>query len=166
MSATAPTGEIILREARAGDMSWVVERNGHVYTQEFGWNWGIEGVVCEVVGGFIRDFDPAKERCWIAERDGRRVGCVALVRESDDTARLRLLLVDAAGRGAGLGERLVDACIAFARERGYREIVLWTHADLLAARKLYARAGFELTESVEEETFGKTGVNETWRLGL
>ncbi len=162
--AAAP---VTLRAHGPGDMGWIVERHGVLYGREYGWGPGIEAVTARICADFLEHFDPAKERCWIAERAGERVGCVFLVKdEAPDTARLRLLLLDPGARGTGLGRRLADECIAFARAAGYREIVLWTHAVLTAARKIYAATGFEITETWEHDEFGHTEVSETWRLRL
>jgi DNA-binding MarR family transcriptional regulator/GNAT superfamily N-acetyltransferase len=159
---------IVLRPHGPGDMGWVTERHGVLYGREYGWGSGIEAVTARVCADFLEHFDPAKERCWIAERGGERVGCVFLVKEPDalGVARLRLLLVEPGGRGAGLGRRLVEECVAFARQAGHREIVLWTHEVLTAARKIYAAAGFEITETWTHAEFGKSEVSETWRLKL
>ncbi|ATQ42108.1 bifunctional helix-turn-helix transcriptional regulator/GNAT family N-acetyltransferase [Caulobacter mirabilis] len=164
-AAPAP-GEIVLRDPRPGDMGWVVERNAVLYAREQNWNADIEAVCAEIVATFLREPDPSRQRCWIAERDGRRLGCVFVVRDSDETARLRLLIVEPEARGTGLGGRLIAETIAFARAAGYREMVLWTHAVLEPARRLYAKAGFDLVESHEYEAFGGTEVSETWRMDL
>jgi DNA-binding MarR family transcriptional regulator/GNAT superfamily N-acetyltransferase len=159
---------IVLRPHGPGDMGWVTERHGVLYGREYGWGSGIEAVTARVCADFLEHFDPAKERCWIAERGGERVGCVFIVKEPDapGVARLRLLLVEPGGRGTGLGRRLVEECVAFARQAGHREIVLWTHEVLTAARKIYAAAGFEITETWTHAEFGKSEVSETWRLKL
>jgi DNA-binding MarR family transcriptional regulator/GNAT superfamily N-acetyltransferase len=161
-------GEVVLRPHRQGDMGWVIEQNATVYGGEYGWGSAIESVTARICADFLEGFDPARERCWIAERGGQRLGCVFLVKEPDapDTARLRLLLLDPAARGLGLGRRLVDECVAFAHEAGYREIVLWTHQVLTAARAIYAKAGFELAETWVHDDFGHPEVSETWRLRL
>jgi len=159
---------VTLRPHRAGDMGWVVERHAMVYGQEYGWGAAIEGVTARICADFLEHYDPARERCWIAERGGERLGCVFLVKEPDttDVARLRLLLLTPEARGLGLGRRLVDECLGFARDAGYREVVLWTHAVLTAARAIYAQAGFQVTETWTHDEFGKTEVSETWRLAL
>lgn len=156
--------EIALRPHRSGDMGWVVERHGAIYAQEQGWGYRFEAMVAEITASFLNGFDPAAERCWIAEREGVRVGCVLLVRESDETARLRLLLVDPAARGAGLGRRLIAECVAFARQKGYRKVTLWTQSCLLAARRLYADAGFRLVKSEPYRGLGPDLTSETWDL--
>jgi DNA-binding MarR family transcriptional regulator/GNAT superfamily N-acetyltransferase len=158
--------EVTLRPHRPGDMGWIIERHALVYMQEYGWNAGIEAVTARVCADFLDRFDPARERCWIAERGGERLGSVLLIKETDEVARLRLLLLDPAARGLGLGHRLVAECVAFARAAGFREIVLWTHQVLTAARKIYAAAGFTLEETWLHEAFGRPEVSETWRLNL
>lgn len=157
---------VVLRPHAPGDMGWVVTRHAALYGAEYGWSAGIEAVTARVVADFLDNFDPARERCWIAERDGERLGCVFLVTEADGVARLRLLLLEPAARGLGLGKRLVAECLAFARAAGYREVVLWTHAVLVAARGIYATAGFQLEESWTHDEFGRPEVSETWRLRL
>ncbi|MBS0362426.1 MAG: bifunctional helix-turn-helix transcriptional regulator/GNAT family N-acetyltransferase, partial [Proteobacteria bacterium] len=167
-----PQPPIVLRAHAPGDMGWITERHGVIYGREYGWGAGIEAVTARVCADFLEHFDPAKERCWIAERAGERVGCVFIVKDilskdpSPDTARLRLLMLEPAARGTGLGRRLVEECVRFAREAGYREIVLWTHAVLTAARKIYAATGFQIVETWEHEEFGKVEVSETWKLEL
>lgn len=154
--------EAIIRTHRPGDMGWVVQQHGLLYTQEFGWDISFEGMVAEITAQFLKNFDPKRERCWIAELDGRQVGSVFLVNHSDDVAKLRLLLLDPAGRGMGLGKRLVDECISFARECGYRKITLWTQSMLLPARRIYEAAGFVLVGSEPHHSFGQDLVGETW----
>lgn len=155
-----------LRSHRPGDMGWIVQSHGALYASEYGWDGTFEALVAEIVAKIIQTFDAERERCWIAEMNGERVGSIVLVRESDDVARLRLLIVDPTARGRGIGRQLVDACIAFARAAGYRSIVLWTHEELTAARHLYAQAGFELIETEHTHAFGADHVSETWRLDL
>jgi DNA-binding MarR family transcriptional regulator/GNAT superfamily N-acetyltransferase len=165
---TSPTEKpsYLLRPHRAGDMGWVVARHGLLYAEEYGWDITIEGLVAEIVGEFIRKFDPARECCWIAEVDGEPAGSVFLVRESDDVARLRLLLVEAKARGLGIGGRLVEECVRFARQSGYRTITLWTHSVLTSARRIYQAAGFRLVSDEHYEKFGQKLVGETWDLAL
>lgn len=161
------TAPIILRGHQTGDMGWVTERHGVFYGTTFGWAPKIEAVTARICADFLDNFDPEMERCWIAERGGERVGSVFLVKDAEPSvARLRLLMVEAAARGEKLGRRLVDECIAFAREKGYREIVLWTHEVLTAARAIYAATGFELERTWVHDDFGKPEVSETWRLRL
>jgi DNA-binding MarR family transcriptional regulator/GNAT superfamily N-acetyltransferase len=166
LEAPAARPPIVLRPHGPGDMGWITERHGVLYGREYGWGRGIEAVTARICADFLDNLDPARERCWVAERGGERMGCVFLVRDTDAVARLRLLLLEPAARGEGLGRRLVDECIGFARAAGYREIVLWTHAVLVAARAIYASTGFELVESHIHDDFGKPEVSETWRLVL
>jgi DNA-binding MarR family transcriptional regulator/GNAT superfamily N-acetyltransferase len=158
--------KVTLRAHRAGDMGWVVEKHGALYAREYGWNNHIEAITAEIVGAFLKNFDPKRERCWIAEMDGEIVGCVFLVRETDRVARLRLLMVDPAARGLGVGKRLTEECIAFARKAGYRRITLWTHAVLKAARGIYQQLGFKLTRQWVHSDFGKPQKSETWDIDL
>jgi DNA-binding MarR family transcriptional regulator/GNAT superfamily N-acetyltransferase len=158
---------ITLRSHRSGDMGWIVERHGILYRQEFGWNERFEGLVAEIVSQFIARYDPAVERCWIAEQAGRRVGCVFVERgEVEGIAKLRLLLVEPSVRGHGLGHRLVRQCVDFAGEKGYRRLKLWTQENLIAARKIYAAAGFRMTHSEPHENFGHSLVSEYWERDL
>jgi DNA-binding MarR family transcriptional regulator/ribosomal protein S18 acetylase RimI-like enzyme len=162
----AAQGEAALRAHRPGDMGWVVARHGVLYQQEYGWGALFEALVADIVAKFLRDFDPKRERCWIAEREGERVGSVFVVQEDRATAKLRLLLIEPQARGAGLGKRLVEECIAFARKAGYRKLVLWTHANLLAARAIYTRLGFRKVTSEPHRQFGVPVVGEYWELPL
>ena len=157
---------IVLRPPRAGDMGWVTERHAISYGREYGWGPGIEAVTARICADFLEAQDQSRQRCWIADRDGERLGCVFLVQESETVARLRLLLLEPQARGTGLGRKLVDQCIEFAHEAGYREIVLWTHKVLTAARHIYAATGFELEETWTHDDFGHPEVSETWRLKL
>ena len=158
--------EIILRDPRPGDLGWVVARHGELYAQEYGWAENFEGLCAQIVADFVGKYDPKYDRCWIAEMGGRNVGAVFLVKDSEKVARLRLLLVDPVARGRGLGTRLTDECIRFARARGYRSITLWTHKVLTAARRIYERAGFRLTSSEARRSFGQDVVSEHWDLAL
>lgn len=157
---------IVLRAPRPGDMGWVVQAHGELYAREYGWNQEFEALVAEIVARFIKKFDPEREKGWIAEVDGERAGCVFLVRKSATVAQLRLLLLLPEARGLGLGGRLVDACIAFAREKGYRNIMLWTQANLEAARAIYRSRGFALKRSEPNESFGVQLVSEIWECPL
>jgi DNA-binding MarR family transcriptional regulator/GNAT superfamily N-acetyltransferase len=161
-----PAPRAILREPRPGDMGWVVQSHGSLYAGEYGFDSSFEGLVAEIAARFLASFDASRERCWIAELDGTQVGSVFLVRHSDDVAKLRLLLVDPAGRGQGLGQRLVAECIAFARACGYRKITLWTQSILVAARKIYQQAGFALVATEPHRSFGQSLIGETWELKL
>lgn len=158
--------KVVLREPRPGDMGWVVQVHGELYAREYGFDWTFEQLVAEIAAKFIRDFDPQREKAWIAEVDGERAGCVFLVRKSATVAQLRLLIVRPEGRGLGLGGRLTDECIAFARAAGYRRIMLWTQSNLTAARAIYAARGFELKESEPNAAFGQQLVSEVWERRL
>jgi DNA-binding MarR family transcriptional regulator/GNAT superfamily N-acetyltransferase len=156
----------ILREPRPGDMGWVVQSHGSLYASEYGFDSSFEGLVAEIAAKYLASFDASRERCWIADIDGAQVGSVFLVRHTDDVAKLRLLLVDPAGRGQGLGKRLVGECIAFAQACGYRKITLWTQSILLAARKIYQDAGFVLVATEPHRGFGQDLIGETWEREL
>jgi len=157
-----------LRRHQPGDMGWVVERHGALYFEEYGWNMLFEALVAEIVTSFIRHYDAARERCWIAERHAVRVGAVFLVRHPDrpGVARLRLLLVEPDARGLGVGRALVHACTQFARERGYHTITLWTQSILVAARHLYAQEGYTKRHEAPHESFGQHLIEEVWELAL
>ena len=157
----------ILREPRAGDFGWIVSRHAELYLREYGWAEPFEGLCAQIVAEFVNNFDPERERCWIAEMNGENVGCVMLVKDNQsNVARLRLLLVDPKARGLGLGARLVDECVRFARAKGYAKITLWTHSVLSAARHVYEGAGFKLTSSEPRRSWGKDVVAEFWDLEL
>ena len=164
-TADAPS-PAILRNHRPGDMGWVVQSHGAFYASEYGFDSSFEALVAEIAAKFLTSFDASRERCWIAEIDGARVGSVFLVRHSDDVAKLRLLLVDPAGRGQGLGRRLVAESIAFARACGYRKITLWTQSILVAARKIYQDAGFALVATEPHRSFGQSLIGESWEREL
>jgi DNA-binding MarR family transcriptional regulator/GNAT superfamily N-acetyltransferase len=162
----APPPAAILRGPRPGDMGWVVQSHGALYAAEYGFDSSFEGLVAEITAKFLASFDASRERCWIAELDGAQVGSIFLVRHSDDVAKIRLLIVDPAGRGQRLGQRLVAECIAFAKACGYRKITLWTQSILLAARKIYQDAGFVLVATEPHRSFGQSLIGETWELEL
>ena len=155
-----------LRAPRAGDMGRVVQLHGELYAKEFGYDRTFEALVAEIAAGFVRDFKPKYERCWIAEMDGEVVGSVFLVRKSAQVSKLRLLVIHPKARGMGLGKRLTRACIRFARKAGYRKIVLWTQSHLAAARAIYRTENFVMKSSEKHHSFGKRLVAETWELTL
>ncbi len=157
---------IVLRQPRPGDFGWIVARHAVLYAQEYQWAGTFEGLCAQIVADFVNNYDPQRERCWIAEVDGRNAGSVFLVKDSDEVARLRLLLVEPSARGLGIGMRLTDECVSFARACGYRRITLWTHGVLTAARHVYRKAGFSLTSSEPKHSFGQDVVSEHWDLTL
>ena len=167
-------GAFVLRPHRPGDIGWVVSRHGALYAQEYGWDMRFEALVAQIAAQFVEQFDLAREACWIAEREGQRIGCVFLVQARDETtdaaengiAQLRMLLVEPSARGLGLGVALVNECERFARQAGYRRIRLWTNSVLLAARGIYERAGYKLLASEAHHSFGHALVGETWELEL
>ena len=159
-------GTVVLRPPAPGDLGWVVQRNGALYAAEYGWDETYEALVARIVADYAARAGRAGEAAWIAEADGERAGCVFCMRKSEQTAQLRLLLVEPAARGMGVGGRLVAECLAFARRAGYRKIVLWTNDVLHAARRIYQRAGFELAGSAPHHSFGHDLVGQDWRLAL
>jgi DNA-binding MarR family transcriptional regulator/GNAT superfamily N-acetyltransferase len=172
--AAARTRPVLLRAHRPGDMGWVIARHGVLYAGEYAWDSGFEALVARIAADFLERFDARREACWIAERDGANVGSVFLVQARNETthavidgvAQLRMLLVEPAARGLGLGERLVDECQRFARQAGYRKIMLWTNSLLLAARGIYAKQGYVLVKSEPHHSFGHDLVGEIWELAL
>ena len=159
-----PARRYRLRAPVPGDFGWIVKRNGELYAQEYGWMSPFEGVCAQIVADFANGHDP--KRCWIAELDGENVATVMLVKDKPGVARLRLLVVDPKARGLGLGARLVDECIRFARRAGYKKITLWTHSVLTAARHIYEKAGFKLMRSEPHKSWGRPVVSEHWDLQL
>lgn len=164
LEGTAPS--YLLRDPQPGDMGLVVQQQAALYAREYGWNWEFEALVAEIVAQYLREFEPASERCWIAEKDGEVVGSVFVIRHDDTTAKLRMLYVDASARGMGIGQRLVDECVRFAQQVGYTRMLLWTVDILTEARKLYQKAGFELVEEEPMISFGKSLVSQTWARAL
>jgi GNAT superfamily N-acetyltransferase len=157
---------ITLRPHHAGDIGMVIHRHGALYAAERGYNEEFEALVAEIGAKFLREFDATREHCWIAERGGRFAGSVFLVKESAEVAKLRLLLVEPEARGLGLGRKLVEECVSFARAAGYRKIRLWTQDDLMAAREVYRKAGFEVLSREPHHSFGQDLVGEVWELNL
>ncbi|MDP3179793.1 MAG: helix-turn-helix domain-containing GNAT family N-acetyltransferase, partial [Spirochaetaceae bacterium] len=155
-------GICVIREPRPGDLGWVISAHGEIYAREYGWGAPFEALVAGIVANFAASHDSARERAWIAELDGRRVGSVFLVKLDETVAKLRLLLLSPQARGLGLGKKLVDECLAFATAAGYEKVTLWTNSALTAARSIYARAGFELVASEPNPLFGEGSLGETW----
>jgi DNA-binding MarR family transcriptional regulator/GNAT superfamily N-acetyltransferase len=156
----------IVRRPAPGDIGWVIERHGALYAEEYGFNHKFEALVAQVAGAFLHEHDPARERGWIADRNGIRVGSVFLMRKTDEIGKLRLLLVEPSARGLGIGKRLAEDCIVFARQAGYRRMTLWTNDILIAARGIYRAAGFHLVASEPHSDFGPPMVGEEWELEL
>jgi DNA-binding MarR family transcriptional regulator/GNAT superfamily N-acetyltransferase len=161
--AAAP---VLLRSLQPGDIGWIAHRQGLIYFQEYGWDATFEALVAEIAASFAKNHDRARERCWVAERNGEIAGSVFLVRESDRVAKLRLLYVEPSSRGLGIGRRLVDECVRFARRRGYRTLTLWTNDVLVSARRLYEEAGFRVVAQERHHSFGKDLVGQNWELDL
>jgi DNA-binding MarR family transcriptional regulator/GNAT superfamily N-acetyltransferase len=165
-AATKPQPRYTLRAPVPGDFGWMIKRHAELYGQEYGWKEPFEGLCAQIVADYANKKDRDRERCWIAEVDGENVGCVVLAKESATVARIRLLLVDPEARGLGLGARLVDECVRFARNAGYRKITLWTHSVLAAARSIYRKSGFKLIRSERHRSWGRPVVSEHWDLEL
>lgn len=156
----------VLREPEPGELGWIIHRQGALYAREYGWDWTFEALVAEIVGKFVRCFDAQRERCWVADSNGEVIGSVFLVREDEATAKLRLLYVEPTARGLGLGRRLVDECIRFARAKGYSRMVLWTNNVLVSARRIYEATGFSLIEEERHNSFGHDLVGQNWARDL
>jgi DNA-binding MarR family transcriptional regulator/GNAT superfamily N-acetyltransferase len=156
----------LLRPHQPGDMSWIVHRQAILYADEYGWDGTYEGLAAEIVAQFIKNYDPKRERVWVAEKDGEKVGAVFVAKGSDQIAKLRLLHVERQARGLGIGKRLVEECIRFARQAGYQKMTLWTQSILHAARHIYKKAGFQVVHEEKHHSFGKDLTAETWELDL
>jgi DNA-binding MarR family transcriptional regulator/GNAT superfamily N-acetyltransferase len=156
----------VLREPRPGDLGYVIHRQAELYAREYGFDWTFEGLLSEIVGSFVRDFEPTRERCWIAEMEGDVVGSVFVVRQDDETAKLRMLYVDPCARGRGLGRSLVEECLGFARSCGYSRMRLWTNDCLIAARRIYQSSGFRMVEEEPHKSFGQDLVGQIWERDL
>lgn len=159
MTATLP---FTLREPKVGDLGWIISRQAKLYADEYGWDARFEGLLAEITGRFVAAFQPGRERCWVAERDGAVIGAVFLVCKDEQTAQLRMLYVERSARGLGLGRTLVDECLRFARAAGYRRMMLWTNDCLVSARRIYEAAGFALVEEERHHSFGKDLVGQVW----
>jgi DNA-binding MarR family transcriptional regulator/GNAT superfamily N-acetyltransferase len=161
--AAAP---FLIRTHRPGDIGWLVQRQAEVYVDEYGWDGSFEGFVADIAAKFVRNYDPRREQCWVAERGGERAGAVMVVARSRTIGQLRMLLVESSARGLGIGGRLVEECIRFARQARYRKLVLWTYSILLSARKIYEGAGFRLVKEEPSHSFGCDLVGQFWELKL
>jgi DNA-binding MarR family transcriptional regulator/GNAT superfamily N-acetyltransferase len=161
-----PKTPYLLRQHQPGDLGWIVQHQGILYVEEYGWDGTYEGLAAEIVAQFIKNYDPKCERCWIAEKDGARVGAVMVVKGSPEVAKLRLLHVEPEARGLGIGKRLVQECIRFARQAGYQKLSLWTQSVLEAARHIYEQEGFRVVREAKHHSFGKDLTAETWELDL
>jgi DNA-binding MarR family transcriptional regulator/GNAT superfamily N-acetyltransferase len=164
--SVAPGAAYVLRDPQAGDLGWIIHHQARLYVEEYGWNAEFEALIAEIIAQFAKHFDPARERCWVAERGGAVIGSVFLVKESESVAKLRMLYVDASARGLGLGRRLVDECVAQARAFGYKKMTLWTNDILHAARHIYLDQGFKLVKEERHHSFGKDLVGQYWELDL
>lgn len=160
LNESAPS--YLLRDPQPGDMGWIVHRHGALYAQEYGWTSEFEALVAEIVAKYLREYDPKSEHCWIAEKDGKIAGSIFVVRHDEHTAKLRLLYVEPSARGLGIGHRLVEECLRFARQAGYQKMILWTNSVLTDARRIYEKAGFELIEEEAHHSFGKDLIGQTW----
>ena len=156
----------LLRQHQPGDLGWIVHRQAILYAEEYGWDGTYEALAGEIVAQFIKNYDPKRERCWIAEKDGERVGGAFVAKVSDDIAQLRLLHVESQARGLGIGKRLVEECVRFARQAGYQKMTLWTQSNLYAARHIYKQSGFQVVREQQHHSFGKDLTAETWELNL
>ena len=161
-----PETPYLLRQHQPGDLGWIVHRQAILYAEEYGWDDSYEALAAEIVAQFLKNYDPKRERCWIAERDGERVGAVFVAKASEEIAKLRLLHVEREARGLGIGKRLVEECVRFSRQAGYQKMTLWTQSILHAARHLYKQAGFRIVREEQHHSFGKDLMAETWELDL
>lgn len=161
-----PKTPYLLRQHQPGDLGWIVHRQAILYAEECGWDESYEALAAEVAAQFLRNYDPKRERCWIAEKDGEKVGAVFIAKASEEVAKLRLLHVEREARGLGIGKRLVEECVRFSRQAGYQKMTLWTQSILQAARHLYKQAGFQIVREEQHHSFGKDLTAETWELDL